>query len=100
MKNYLKESLLSILCLIIYGKGSSEKALILNCETEISLIAGRIVVLACTHAIEIGRGFFLAFNSKQFVSFNKFYAGKGFCEIFVQMNAQKYKCFSETFFVI
>ena len=35
LKNYLKESLLSILCFIIYGRGSSEKGLILNCETEI-----------------------------------------------------------------
>ena len=32
MKNYLKESLLSNLCFIIRGKGSSEKGLILNCE--------------------------------------------------------------------
>ena len=32
VKNYLKESLLSILCFIIHGKGSSEKGLILNCE--------------------------------------------------------------------
>ena len=31
-KNYLKESLLTILCFIIQGKGSSEKGLILNCE--------------------------------------------------------------------
>ena len=32
VKNYLKESLLSILCFIILGKGSSEKGLILQCE--------------------------------------------------------------------
>ena len=32
VKNYLKESLLSILCFIIHGKGSSEKGLFLNCQ--------------------------------------------------------------------
>ena len=47
MKNYLKESLLSLLCFIIGGQGSSEKGFkILNCETEIYLIA----VVSCLHA--------------------------------------------------
>ena len=42
-KNYLKESLLSILCFIIHGQGSSEKG-ILNCESEIYFSATR-----CNH---------------------------------------------------
>ena len=47
MKNYLKESLLSLLCFIIHGQGSSEKGFkILNCETEIYLTA----VVSCLHA--------------------------------------------------
>ena len=93
VKNYLKESLLSNSCFIIHGQGSSEKRLILNCDTEIYLIAYMvpvtwIVFLVCTHTIEIGRGF-LASNNKYFVCFNKFYAGKVFVRFFVQMNAQK-----------
>ena len=52
VKNYLKESLLSIICFLIYGQGSSEKGLILNCETEIYLIT--ILFLVCKHAIKIG----------------------------------------------
>ena len=46
MKNYLKESLLSLLCFIIHGQGSSENGFkILNYETEIYLIA----VVSCLH---------------------------------------------------
>ena len=46
MKNHLKESLLSLLCFIIHGQGSSEKGFkIVNCETEIYLIA----VVSCLH---------------------------------------------------
>ena len=52
MKNYLNESLLSLLCFVIYGQGSFEK----------------------------GEGFF-ASNSKYVVCFNKFFAGKDVCEI-------------------
>ena len=37
VRNYWKESLLSILCFTIHGKGSSENGLILNCETEVYL---------------------------------------------------------------
>ena len=75
MKNYLKESLLSNSCFIIHGQGSSEKRLILNCDTEIYFIAYMvsvtwIVFLVCTHTIEIGRGFFFASNNKYFVSIN------------------------------
>ena len=40
----------------------------------------RIVCLVCTHAIEIGTVVF-ASNSKYIVCFNKFFPGKGFCEI-------------------
>ena len=47
MKNYLKESLLSLLCFIIHGQGSSEKGFkIFNCKTEIYLIA----IVSCLHA--------------------------------------------------
>ena len=69
LQKYLRESLLSLLCFIIHGQGSSEKSFkILSCETKIYLIA------------VVGRGF--AANSKYFVCFNEFYAGKGFCDIF------------------
>ena len=47
VKNYTKESFLSLLCFIIHGKRSSEKGFkILNCENEIYLIA----VVSCLHA--------------------------------------------------
>ena len=52
MKNYLKESSL-VLCFIIHGNGSSEKGLILNCETEINLIAygfSDTDCVSCLHA--------------------------------------------------
>ena len=56
MKNYLKESLLSLLCFIIHGQGSSEKGFkILNCETEIYLTA----VVSCLHARNWNRKGFL-----------------------------------------
>ena len=77
VQNYLKESWLPILCFIIHGQGSSEKGS-LNCGAEIYLIA--VVFHVCTHAVKIGRVF--SCNSKYFVCFNKFYAGKGFCDIF------------------
>ena len=76
MKNSLKESLLSNSCFIIHGQGSSEKRLILNCDTEIYLIAYMVLVtwivfLVCTHTIEIGRGFFLPLITNiLFVSIN------------------------------
>ena len=55
VKNYLEESLLSILCFIIHGQGSSEKG-ILNCKTGIYLIA----VVSCLHdAIKVRRIFCL-----------------------------------------
>ena len=47
VKNCWKESFLSILCFIIYGKGSSEKGLILNFDTEVYLIADCV---SCLHA--------------------------------------------------
>ena len=67
MENSLKESLLSNSCFIIHGQGSSEKRLILNCDTEIYLIAYMvsvtwIVFLVCTHTIEIGNILFVSIN--------------------------------------
>ena len=58
VKNYLKESLLSNSCFIIHGQGSSEKRLILNCDTENYFIAYMvsvtwIVFLVCTLTIKI-----------------------------------------------
>ena len=72
--NYLKESLSSMLCFIIQGKGSSGKGLIPK------LILLRMVIrndwVSCLHARnEIGRVF--ASNGKHFFCFNKFFAGKG-----------------------
>ena len=60
-KNYLKESLLSILCFIIQGKDSLEKGLILNCENLLNCLwfLTRIVFLVCKPAVEIGRAFCL-----------------------------------------
>ena len=62
VKNYSKESLLSMFCFIIKGKGSSEKGLILNSGGKFILL--RIVNfdtdwVSCFHARnEIGRVFF------------------------------------------
>ena len=47
------------------------------------------MVLVCTHAIKIGRVFF--------VCFNKFYAGKGFCDIFRPNEGPKIKLFNDLF---
>ena len=63
MKNYLNETLFSILCFIIHGQGSPEKGF-MNCETEIYFIA--LVFLVCTQAIKIGR---VASNSNIFCLF-------------------------------
>ena len=70
VKNYLKESVLSILCFIIQGKGSSGKGLILK------FILLRMVInfdtigfLVFTHAMN---------RSKYVVCFNKSFAGKVF----------------------
>ena len=86
MKNYLKESLLSLLCFIIHGQGSSEKGLkILNCETEIYLIA----VVSCLHARNWNRkGFLPLISNILFVSIH-FTLEKVFVTFFVQMNAPK-----------
>ena len=84
VKSYLNESLLSLMCFIIYGQGSFEKGLmctvrnLFNCISFVRL-ATRIVCLVCTHEIEIGRVF--ASNSKYVVCFNKCFAGKCFCNI-------------------
>ena len=71
LNNYLKESLLSLLCFIILRSRFFRKGFGLNCETKIYLIA--VVFLVCTHAIKIEVIF--AANSKYFVCFNKLYAG-------------------------
>ena len=58
-KNYLKESLSSILCFIIQGKGSSGKGLILK-SILFRMVIEHNWVWVCLHARnEIGKGFFL-----------------------------------------
>ena len=73
VKNYLKESLLSILCFMIQGKGSSEKDLILNSSEK--FMGFDTECIASLHALsEIGI-LFLPISIP-------FLAGKGFYEIF------------------
>ena len=92
MKNYLKESLLSLLCFIIHGQGSSENGFkILNYETEIYLIA----LVSCLHGRNWNRKGFFAANIKYFVCFNTFYTGKGFCDIFRSNERPKIKLFND-----
>ena len=57
MKNYLNESLLSLLCFIIDDQGSFEKGFDVNCQkfTSLHMLCDTDCGLVCTHAIEIGR---------------------------------------------
>ena len=82
VKNYLNDSLLSLLCLIIYGQDSFEKGFIWTVRNLFNCICfvTRIVCLVCTHAIEIGRVFWPVIANMLFVSIF-FFAGNGFCEI-------------------
>ena len=74
-KNYLKESLLSILCFIIQGKGSSEKGLILNSREKsifLRMVNFDTDWVSCFYARnEIGRVF--ASNCKHVNYFNKIF---------------------------
>ena len=84
-----RKLVVSFLCFIIHSKGSSAKGL--SCETEIYVIA--VVFLVCTHVIKIEKIF--ASSSKYFVCFNKFYAEKGFCNVFRPNERPKIKFFSD-----
>ena len=74
-KNYLKETLMSILCFIIQGKGSSGKSLILKfCFVAYGNLTRLGLLFSSTQR---NRKAFSS-NSKYVVCFNKFFAGKGF----------------------
>ena len=82
VKNFLNESLLSLLWFIIYGQGSFEKGSmwtvknLFNCVCVVT----PIVSLVCTHAIE-KEGFLPLIVNMLFVSIN-FSLEKDFAEIF------------------
>ena len=87
VKNYLKASLLSILCFIIQGRdyGYSEKSSILNSGEKFIELRTVFDTECCAFLQtqkEIGRSFF-AFNSIMLFVSIKFVARKGFCEIFL-----------------
>ena len=70
MKNYLNESLLSLLCFIIYGQGSFEKGLMRAARNLFNCVCFVTPLGVCTHAIEIGRVFLPLTANVLFVSIN------------------------------
>ena len=94
VKNYFKESLLPIFCLIIQVKGFFfSKGFDAEHWWEIYLVAflTRSVLAACLHARnEMGSFVFPLIANMLFVSIKLFLAGKGLCDFSALLNSVAY----------